>query len=140
VGTHKRYHCLGYVTGIWNTEEDIRILHSSKNHILGLDDESKLSKVTNNTFLFKKKEKKKRKNKPATDKVHRTRKEERKRKKFMLHMKLRPEIHRGAPPHKEEHLRDSLQLTLTLREAGGGLSEAGGVSGMKLRIEIRSSD
>jgi hypothetical protein len=35
-----------------------------------LDDESKLSKVTNNTFLFKKKEEKKRKNKPATDKVH----------------------------------------------------------------------
>ena len=70
MGTHKRYHCLGYVTGIWNTEEDIRIFHSSKNHILGLDDESKLSKVTNNTFLFKKKEKKMRKNKPATDKVH----------------------------------------------------------------------
>jgi hypothetical protein len=55
-------------------------------------------------------------------------------------MKLRLEIDRSAPPRKEEHLRVSLQLTLTLREAGGGLSEAGGVSGMKLGLEIRSSD
>jgi len=28
---------IGYDTGIWNTEEDLRIFHSSKNHIAGMD-------------------------------------------------------------------------------------------------------